>query len=270
MLCGPLLAALVFALFGDGTGSAAHPARGIGIAFGLDCFSFVFSAWTLSQVRLLHAPGKTAPEPIFKAIGVGLAMVWNDSALRVCMIYWGLGALVVGGTMQVARPVLASTGLGGASALGLIMGVHEVGSLAGMALTGSFGKLRLGTFGATLLVVDAIVGGLLVAMVSVQATWQAAGFMLVLGMLGGFMQVSVFSWIQQRVPRPMLGRAMSIFMFVFMGVAPMAAAVTGWLLNYASLGQLFVGAGGFMLLAAVFAWLFTTMRQITDAPARVG
>ena len=271
MLAGPLLAALVFALFGDGSsqgaGAGSGSIQGIGIAFALDSFSFLFSAWTLDQVRLLHAPPKAAPEPMFQSIGAGLTMVWRDRALRVCMLYWGFGALVAGGTMQVALPVLASTRLGGAAQLGLIMAVHGVGSLAGMALSGMFGKIRFGTFGATLLVFDAVVGLLLVGMASAQATWQAGAFMLVLGVLGGFMQVAVFSWIQQRVPRPMLGRAMSIFMFIFMGLAPLAAAVTGYLLQYFSLTQLFMGAGGSLVVGAALAWLFTSMRHVTDTQA---
>ena len=267
MLAGPLLAALLFALYGDGSGSGPGAARGIGIAFALDCFSFLFSAWTLAKVHLHHAPPKAAAEPMLRAIGAGLAMVWNDVSLRVCILYWALCAFVVGGTMQVALPVLASTRLGGGAALGLVMGVHGTGSLAGMALTGVLGKFRVGTFGATILLIDAMVGVLLLGMGLVTATWQAAAFMLVLGLLGGFMQVAVFSWIQQRVPRAMLGRAMSIFMFIFMGVAPMAAAITGALLKYVSLTQLFMGAGGFLVIAVMVAWLFTPMRAITDAAA---
>lgn len=267
MLSGPLLAALVFALFGDGSGAGPHAMRGIGLAFAIDCASFVLSAWTLSHVQLLHSPARAAAEPVLRAIGAGLAMVWNDRALRTCMLYWALGALVVGGTMQVALPVLANSRLGGASALGLIMGVHGIGALAGMALTGVLKRFRLRTFGATLLAVDAIVGMLLIAMSQVAATWQAACFMLVLGVLGGFMQVAVFTWIQQRVPRAMLGRAMSIFMFIFMGVAPMAAAITGSLLQIATLTELFVVAGAFLVLAVTVAWLFTPMASVSDAPA---
>ena len=267
LLAGPLLAALVFALYGDG--SAGKATRGTGIAFAFDCFSFVLSAWTLARVRLQHAVAPAAPEPMLRAIVAGLAMVWNDLSLRVCMLYWALGSLVVGGTMQVALPVLASTRLGGASALGLIMGVHGVGSLLCMALSGVFGKVRIGTFGATLLVVDAVVAALLMGIGVVSATWQAALFMLVIGVLGGFMQVAVFGWILQRVPRAMLGRAMSIVMFIFMGVAPMAAAVTGALLAYLSLTGLFVGAGAALLCAIALAWLFTPMRKVTDAPASV-
>ena len=267
MLCGPLLAALVFTLFGDGTGGGAHAARGIGLALAFDCFSFFFSAWTLHHVQLLHGGVKSAPQAVLRAIADGLGAVWNDLHLRVCIIYWALGSFVVGGTMQVALPVLASERLGGAASLGLVMAMHGAGSLIGMALTGVFGKLRLGTFGATLLAVDASVGALLIGLGFIHASWQAAGLMLVIGVLGGFMQVAVFSWIQQRVPRPMLGRAMSIFMFIFMGLAPMAAAITGALLKQFTLAALFAGAGIFLLAAACVAWLFTPMAHVTDAPA---
>ncbi len=267
MLCGPLLAALVFALYGDGTGGAPDAARGIGLAIAFDCFSFFFSAWTLHQVQLRHGGPKTAPQAVLRSIGEALAAVWHDLSLRMCIIYWALVAFVVGGTMQVALPVLAGARLDGAASLGLIMGVHGAGSLLGMALSGAFARLRLGTFGATLLAVDALVGASLIGLGWVSAGWQAAALLLVIGVLSGFMQVAVFSWIQQRVPRPMLGRAMSIFMFIFMGLAPMAAAITGALLNYASLTALFAGAGVFLLGTACAAWLFTPMAQVTDAAA---
>jgi MFS family permease len=262
MLAGPLLAGLLLALYGDG--SRGGSATGIGIAFAADGASFLLSAWTLSRVRLLHAGPKAAPEPVLRAVGAGLKMVWNDTALRTCMLYWGLCAFVVGGTMQVALPVLASTALHGASALGLIMGVHGAGSLAGMALSGVLGKFRVRNFGTTVLLVDMLVGLLLVPLGLVEATWQAAGLLLVVGVLGGFMQVAVFSWLQRRVPRAMLGRAMSIFMFIFMGVAPLSAALTGWLLQYVSLVQLFGAAGLFLVGTALLAWMLTPMGTIAD------
>ncbi|NHZ35633.1 MFS transporter [Massilia rubra] len=265
MLAGPLLAGMLIALFGDGSraGGAAN-ANGIGIAFALDSASFLLSAWTLSKVRLLHAAPKTAPEPVLRAVGAGVKMVWNDMALRTSMLYWGLCAFVVGGAMQVALPVLANTVLHGASALGVIMGVHGAGSLAGMALSGVLGKFRVRNFGTTVLLVDVLVGMLLIPLGLVAATWQAAALLLAIGVLGGFVQVAVFSWLQQRVPRAMLGRAMSIFMFIFMGVAPLSAALTGWLLQYMTLAQLFGGAGLFLVGAALLAWLLTPMGTIAD------
>jgi len=78
--------------------------------------------------------------------------------------------------------------------------------------------------------------------------------------------VAVFTWIQQRVPRNMLGRMMSIFMFVFMGLAPLTAALAGWLASRLSLPMLFGGAGACLTGAALLAWLFTPLRGLTDTP----
>ncbi|MCC6072866.1 MFS transporter [Massilia sp. GCM10020059] len=263
MLSGPLLAALVFALFGDGSG-AGDNSKGMAIAFGFDAFTFLFTAWTLSKVQAHHAPPRAIAAPVLRAIGDGLAMVWRDTTLRRCMLYWAICAFVVGGLMQVALPVMADERLHGASALGLLMGVHGAGTLLGMALTGWLGKVRVGTFGTTILLADGVSGLLLLPMGLVDASWQAAAVLVLLGLIGGCMQVAVFSWIQQRVPRAMLGRAMSIFMFIFMGLAPMSAAMTGFLLQYLSLGQLFLGAGLFLVAYSLLAFACTNISRIAD------
>jgi len=89
--------------------------------------------------------------------------------------------------------------------------------------------------------------------------------LLLVGILGGFMQIAVFTWIQRRVPPQMLGRAMSIFMFIFMGLAPLSAAAIGALLVHISLTQLFLGGGVLMVLIAALAYGLTPMRTITAA-----
>jgi hypothetical protein len=88
--------------------------------------------------------------------------------------------------------------------------------------------------------------------------------------LGGLLQVAVFTWIQRRVQPAMLGRAMSLFMFIFMGLAPVSAAATGWLLRSVPLSLLFRGGGALLVTIVVVAWLATPMRQVSDAPAAVG
>jgi MFS family permease len=266
MLAGPLLAGLLFALAGDGSGGV-QDARGLGLAFGFDCLSFALSAWTLAKVKPLAAAGAApAPEPVLRAVGAGLAALWRDTSLRTAFIYWGLCACVIGGVMQVALPLLASERLHGASALGLLMGAHGAGALAGMALSGIVGKRRAGTLGITLLLVDGMAGVLLMPLGLVTASWQGMLVLLALGVLGGFVQVAVFTWIQQRVAPALLGRMMSIFMFVFMGLAPLTAAAAGWLASLVSLSALFAGAGLFLSVAALAAWLFTPMARLADAP----
>jgi len=275
MLAGPLLAGLLFALAGDGgtahgSGAALQDARGLGLAFGFDCLSYVVSAWTLSRVRLLPtaapAQGQTS-QPLLRAVGAALSLVWHDRLLRTCFVYWGLCACVTGSMLQVGLPLLASERLHGATALALLMSANGIGTLAGMALSGVLGRRRLGSLGLTLLAVDAMVGLLLVPLGLVTASWQAMLPMAAIGVLGGFVQVAVFTWLQQRVPQTMLGRMMSIFMFVFMGLAPLAAAVAGWLASQLSLDALFAAAGLTLVCAAALAWLLTPMRTLTDTAA---
>jgi MFS family permease len=197
----------------------------------------------------------------------GLAAVWRDTMMRTCFIYWGLCACAIGGVMQVALPLLASSRLHGASALGLLMGAHGAGALLGMAASGIAGKRRAGNLGMTLLLIDGLAGVLLIPLGMITASWQGMLINVAIGVLGGFVQVAVFTWIQQRVPRELLGRTMSLFMFIFMGLAPLAAVVAGWIASRVTLATLFAGSGLFLVGAALLAWLFTPMRTLRDAPA---
>lgn len=265
-LAGPLLAGLLFVLAGDGSAGSGG-AAGLGLAFAIDCLSYLVSAWTLSRVKPLAVPAPEGKrkESVLRSVGAGLATVWRDGTLRAAFLYWGLCACVVGGLMQVALPLLASERLHGASALALLMGAHGAGILAGMALSGVLGKRRLVNLGITLLVVDGLSGLLIAPMGLVTQSWQGMALIAAIGVLGGFIQVAVFTWIQQRVPQAMLGRMMGIFMFVFMGLAPLAAAVAGWLASLMPLDTLFLGAGLFLTATALLAWLFTPMATLADA-----
>src|SRR5471030_578420 len=148
MLAGPLLAAALIALAGDagaagGTYAHVANARGLALAFGCNCASFLLSAWTLSKVRgLMPAAPASQKEGVLRSIIVGLKMVWDDHPLRTCFIYWGVVSLFIGGAMQVALPVLANERLHGATALGLLMAAHGCGTLLGMALA-AIGGARL-------------------------------------------------------------------------------------------------------------------------------
>ncbi|WCM90260.1 MFS transporter [Acidovorax sp. NCPPB 3576] len=282
MFLGPLLAGLLIALLGDGNRLAGHSAdaTGIGIAFGLDALSFGISAWTLGKVRPLsrtpEAPDevrdatgarRAAPQAVLASVAQGLVHFWRDRELRTCFLYWSAVAVLIMGPLHIAMPVLASSmPTLGAAAFGTLLGAHGAGTLAGMVASGLFPRLRWGSLGMTLLAFDAAIGLLFIPMGWIDAIWQGAALMLAIGLLGGFMQVRVFTWIQQRVPPALIGRAMALFMFIFMGLAPLSAAITGWLMKSVSLAQLFVGSGGTLVVLAALAFAFTPLRQVNDAP----
>ena len=265
---GPLVAGLLIVLFGDGASKDVSGATGLGMAFLFDAFSFVASAWTLSKVATRPAaePRIAAMrEPVLRSVASGLRSFWNDRDLRSCLLYWSAIALLISGPIQIALPLLASQQLGGdASDFGLLIGAHGAGTLGGMVLSGMKPTLRARSFGMTILMVDAIVGLLFMPMGQVTATWQAAALLLVIGVLGGFIQVAIFTWIQRRVHPSMLGRAMSLFLFIFMGMAPVSAAVTGWLLRSVALNAVFVGSGALLVGLVVVALSMTKISRVSD------
>ena len=260
LLLGPLLAGLLIAFAGDP--AQGSDTRGIGLAFLVDALSFALSAWTLTKVVTVRAAQPTE-DAMLAAVWAGLRHFWNDHSLRTLCLYFLATACFIGGPAQVAIPVLAATRLGdGAAGYGGLMAAHGAGTLLGMVLSGMRPGWRLGTLGLTLLAVDATAGLLLMPLGRIEMLWQGVALLLPLGLLAGFMQVSVFTWMQRRVPQAMLGRAMSLFMFIFMGVAPLSAAVTGWAMRGLTLEQLFAGSGAILLLIVLAALTRPQIRTI--------
>jgi MFS family permease len=269
MFAGPLLAGLLIAVFGKTGEGTITDARGLGAAFLFDAFSFALSAWTLSKVQLRTVPGQASRElpgksDLLGAVAEGLRNCWNDVSLRTCFAYWAAIAFFISGPLQVAMPVLANSMPSGAAALGTLSGAFGAGTLLGMAFSGARPNLRLGSLGGTILMFDAIAGALFIPLGYIHAVWQGCLILVAIGLLGGFIQVAIFTWMQSRVAPSMLGRTMSLFMFIFMGIAPLSASITGWLMHSLHYQQLFVGSGAMLILIVVSALCLSPMRQIND------
>jgi len=78
------------------------------------------------------------------------------------------------------------------------------------------------------------------------------------------LQVAVMSWLQRRISLDMLGRAMALLMFLFMGLAPLSAALSGWLVGMVGLGAIFAGAGVAMLVVVLFGYAATPIRHLGE------
>ncbi|QOL50093.1 MFS transporter [Massilia litorea] len=268
MLAGPLLAGLLIVAGGDAGGAAGGglaDARGLGIALLLDALSYLVSALTLAQVRpLAQAAAPANRPPLLASLAAGLRYCRDDTVLRACFIYWGAMALFVSGPLQVALPLLAAR-LGGAGAYGSLMAAHGGGMLAGMIFAGVRPGLRIANFGTTLLVADGAVGLLFIAMAGVAGMWQGVGLLLALGLVSGYLQVALISWLQRRIRADMLGRGMALLMFLFMGLAPVSAALSGWLAGAVGLDAIFAGAGVAMLALVTVGFVGTPIRHLSEA-----
>jgi MFS family permease len=266
MIGGPVLAGFVIALGAHHQVSAQAPpdASGLGTAFGIDATTFMFSLASLALVRIhgdSHPPKTTGG--VFASIAAGVRYVWADVPLRAFVIYASFVSVFVGGPVQVGLPVLADTRLDlGAASLGILMTANGAGMLAGSFLTGLAQRAMRGYLGVMVLCFDSLAGLTLAALTLVHTTWFGAALLLCTGLLGGIVQIAIFTWIQQRVSQAMMGRAMSILMFTFMGLGPLSAAAAGALLKIISLAELF-GIAGLALTAIALCCLASPqMRSI--------
>jgi hypothetical protein len=68
----------------------------------------------------------------------------------------------------------------------------------------------------------------------------------------GYISITLFTWMQLRTPKAMLGRMMSMMMLSNTGLVPISQAISG-AVSRLSLTWLFTGAGIFILLVTVWA-----------------
>ncbi len=210
--------------------------------------SFALSAWTLSKVRAAMADPAAAATGLFRSIGDGLRHFWSDTHLRALCLYFAAVSALIAGPVQVGLPVLVDQRLGGVGLLGAVLATHGAGTLLGLAMSAARPSWRLGTLGLTILAVD-----------------TTCGLLFTVGAMAGFLQVRVWTWMQRRVPPAMLGRAMSLFMFIFMGVGLLSAAVTGALLRQLTVTQMMLIAGVSLITLALAGMVLTPIRHLREA-----
>jgi len=271
MLAGPLLAGALIAVSGSHASHAMPDTHGLALAFGFDALSFAVSAWTVSRLRLELLPAAAAAAAaktggVLADIAAALRAFWADVPLRTVCLYFAAIAFFAGGPISVALPVLAKTQLGGsASALGLLLAANGAGVLAGMTLSGLRPDWSLGTLGKTMLAIDALCGIGFTALGPVREIWQAMALLALLGLLLGYVRVAAFSWMQKRVPPAMLGRTMSLFVFIILGLAPLASALSGAALRVLSPAALVAASGAALILIVLIGAVMTPIRKVSDS-----
>ena len=95
-----------------------------------------------------------------------------------------------------------------------------------------------------------VVGGL----AFIHSTAEDFVLLLLLGVGNGYLAILLFTWIQSRTPKKMLGRVMSFLMFANTGLVPLSQAVSGALAKW-DLDAMLVSAGALSLI--VVLWTLT-------------
>jgi hypothetical protein len=88
-----------------------------------------------------------------------------------------------------------------------------------------------------------------------------ACLLLVMGGFGGFINVQIQAWLQQRVDRSVLGRVSSVAMLSSFGLMPVSMAVAGIAVGW-SVPWTFAIGGAAVTLVAAFGALQRDVRDI--------
>jgi MFS family permease len=240
---GPVLAGIFIGMF-------AESLLGVGLAFALDAATFALSAMMLLLMQgggRLSAAADAEQEPLWSAILEGLKLVWEDQALRLIFLVIAAINFLFVGPILVGVPVLAAQRLAeGAVAFGLLMSGFAGGNLAGFLLAGILPRPDGQTMRLGLLALLSVFGVALGLMGFITTTWLDVGLMVLLGLGNGYMTIMLFTWVQTRTPRNMLGRMMSLLTLSSAGLVPISQAIAGSLGAW-NLTLLFVLAGGLIL-----------------------
>ena len=236
-------------LAGSAVGGLLIAEWGLKTMFIVDAASYIY----MIVVLLLLADGRRAATStgrttgITRAIADGLRYVWRDRGLRALMIsFAGINFCVVGPS-QIGLVVLASDRHGSAG-LGLLMASAAAGSLAGLALTAKWSPAA--GIHTRVAIASVMLGAMLACLALPMPLWLLCLDAGLLGAVAGFINVSVLSWLQGRVPGDMLGRVMSVLGLASAGITPLSLAVAGMSAKF-GVGALFAGAGALLLLTAI-------------------
>ncbi len=249
-------------------GSYAHSLTGVAIAFAVDSFSFAVSAaclWLMhTGKRVSVAAGLASHESIWESILSGIRFLWSDKALRLLFIVMIAVNFLVTGPLLVGIPVLADQRLPeGAVAFGLLMSAYAGGNLGGFLIAGA---MRRPTGNVIKLITLAMLVGFGVVMAALgflRSTWIDCGLLLVIALANGYMGITIFTWMQMRTPRDMLGRMMSLVMLAGNGLVPISSAISGAVSKW-DVTLLFVAAGGLILVATIWTALQPELKTFSE------
>ena len=264
MFVGPLLAGLIIAGT-EGAGEAGpgtpEDMHGLALVFALDSLSFFLSALAMYMVKV-KAKDTPATGNVFALLFDGILKTLKDVELRSMMLYVGFIQILVLGPIQVGMPVLAESRLDqGAAAYGTLMAFHGIGVLVGLFVSGSKWSPRYRSLGLLVISVDFVLGLSLAGFGQITSTLTGSIWMSLVGILGGFVQVRFFSWLQQRTPEEQMGRVMSLFQLIVMGLAPISASAAGWILVRVDVSHLFMGCGVVLSLVAALSMFIPNIRN---------
>ena len=259
MTAGPVLAGLIIAgelnslshepigsnaeSLGTGLSDAYEKDReGLARAFFVDAITFALSLISLFFVKARQLGGdqkSEREESLYREIKVAVQWVVSIPAVRLGFMGMAIIHFLFMPVIYVGLPVLAKSRFAdGAYVYGLELAAYGLGALLGATLSGllrspSNRNLIPLMFGAFI-----YSGASLGLVVWYEPYWWAMLLFFFAGIFDSYMYVHFNTWIQRICPEQLLGRVMSILMFMSVGLVPVGNAVIGFALDWNLLATL--------------------------------
>jgi MFS family permease len=249
---GPAIAGLVIA------------AVGTGVCFVLNAVSFlaVLTALAIVREEELHPVAKDRTATIVGGLRQAASFAWNDPQLRRILTVVTVVS-TVGFNFHVLVPLLAADTLHvGPEGFGLLSATFGLGALVGALVTATFRQAswRLFAIGTTAF------GVLALMLAPVQSPFLAAVVLFGIGISFTLFTANANSLVQLTAPDHLRGRLIGLYLFAFLGLAPIGGLLAGWLADVGGTSLAFAVAG-LTALAAIGAANARRVRAGSDAVA---
>ena len=228
-IIGPAIAGLIIA------------AVGTGACFVLNAISFlaVLAALVIVRQEEMHPVERDPSTRVVDGLRRALAFVWQEPELRLIMLVVTFVS-TVGFNFHVLVPLLAADTLHvGPVGLGLLSATFGLGALVGALATATFGRAswRLFATGTTAF-------GVLALLLAPVENGLVAGMLLfAIGISFTLFTANANALVQLSAPDHLRGRVIGLYLFAFLGLAPVGGLFAGWLAELGGTTLAFAVAG---------------------------
>jgi MFS family permease len=173
----------------------------------------------------------------------------RDTQLRIVLAVVALVS-TVGFNFNVLVPLLASSTLDvGARGFGLLSAAFGLGALAGALATATFrgASWRLMALGA------AGFGAISIVLAPVHSAVLAGALLVAVGVCFTLFTANANALVQLGAPDYLRGRLIGLYLFAFVGLAPVGGLLAGWLADLGGTTLAFAVSGATALLAIAVA-----------------
>jgi MFS family permease len=217
-------------------------------ALAIDSISFLFLVTALLGIPIKRN-ASTAKSGILTGVFDGLRYVYKNDLLRSLIVSMACINFCVNGAIQIGFTALAKFRFNSSTDFGVLITTASLGALVGTVAAGVWRidkDLRSMILGAC-----SIMALLLLVLGLELPFWSVTVISGLLGIVAGYTNIYVVSWLQGHLDTNFRGSVMSTLVLGSTGLAPISLAVSGFLVQL-GFPTLFVTAGLTLSIVAIF------------------